>query len=441
MNPLAAAGAAAAPRGRRRILPWSLGWLVATFGVLAFHARPAQTPLDVDEFYWIGSAYYYHLAFESGEWRHPDWQLLPARENPPVAKYALGLGLALSGQPITSPDLLGAFYLIFQGVPHGWGEGEAYVKRNAVAARVRPELRQRLQSGAQLQLDAPLLLAGRRTILVLMIATSLLVFLLGARLVHPLAGVIGSGLLLAHPAVVHAYNLAHSDVVALLFSVAAAGMAHALARRIRAEPIRPSTFGVAGATGLLLALACGAKMNALVVAALAGLAVVLALAQRWRRDRHDFARALAAAAAAAATALAVFIAINPAITGDLLGGLAATVTEHRATEQIQARFMRDHLTTLPEKFAAVGRLVTWSGAALAALAIGATAVLVRGRSDGLRFLALWFLLGLLAVTLWIPFPIGRYVLPVVLPGVMLTAALLGTGVEWAREKLRAPGTA
>jgi hypothetical protein len=38
---------------------------------------------EVDEVYWIGSAYYFDLAFVWGEWGHPDWQLLPARENPP----------------------------------------------------------------------------------------------------------------------------------------------------------------------------------------------------------------------------------------------------------------------------------------------------------------------------------------------------------------------
>lgn len=104
-----------------------------------------------------------------------------------MAKYVLGLGLNLSGQPVATPDLLGAFYLIFQHTPHAWGEDEAYAKRNAVVERMRPELRERLRSGAQLQLDTRILFAGRRTILACMAVTSLLVFLLGARLVHALA--------------------------------------------------------------------------------------------------------------------------------------------------------------------------------------------------------------------------------------------------------------
>lgn len=429
---------AAADETRRRMLPWFLGWVAVTAGVLAFHARPAQTPLDVDEFYWIGSSYYYHLAFERGEWRHPDWRLLPARENPPVAKYVLGLGLTLGGQPIATPDLLGAFYLIFQHTPHAWGEGEAYAKRNAVVERMRPELRERLRSDAQLQLDTRLLFAGRRTILACMVVTSLLVFLLGARLVHPVAGLLASALLGAHPAAVQSYNLAHSDTVALLFSAAAAWAAFAFAKRIRepAVPARPALFLSAAGTGLLLALACGAKMNALVVFALAGAAVAIALIQRWRRNARGFGSAVAAGATVAATALACFVAFNPAITSDPAGGLAATVTEHRATELIQARFMRDHLTTLPAKYGAVGQLTAKSTLALAAVAALALGLLLRSRHDGLRFLALWFLIGLFAVTLWIPFPIGRYVLPLVLPAVLLLGGVAGMGATWLWGRAR-----
>ena len=43
-------------------------------------------PVSLDEIYWIGQTYYYHLAFERMEWPHPDWLLLPARNNPPVGK-------------------------------------------------------------------------------------------------------------------------------------------------------------------------------------------------------------------------------------------------------------------------------------------------------------------------------------------------------------------
>jgi len=302
---------------------------------------------------------------------------------------------------------------------------------------MRPELRQRLSGGAQLQLDQQLLLAGRRTVLAVMIATSLLVFLLGARLIHPAAGLGASALFGIHPAVVHSFNLAHSDIIALGFSTAAAWMTCVLVQRI-AEPgpgalrrLLPPALGA----GVGVALACGAKMNALVVAALAGAAVLLALFRRARRQ-DALGLPVAAALAAGATSLAVFILINPAITNDLAGGLAAVVREHRATALIQARFMRDHLTALPAKFAAVGGLTVGSSLGLAAAALGSAVLIGRSRDDSLRFLALWFLLALAAVTLWIPFPLTRYVLPVVLPGTLLAGALAAVGALKLWRRLR-----
>jgi hypothetical protein len=40
------------------------------------------------------------------------------------------------------------------------------------------------------------------------------------------------------------------------------------------------------------------------------------------------------------------------------------------------------------------------------------------------------------VTLWIPFPIGRYVLPVVLPGILFLAVLAGVGVSRIQSRWR-----
>jgi hypothetical protein len=103
--------------GARGCVFWALGLGVSLF----FSARPGSEPVVEDELYWIGSAYYHHLAFGQRDTSNPDWRLLPARENPPVAKYVIGASLAFAGQSVESLDLLGGFYLLFAQVPGAWG--------------------------------------------------------------------------------------------------------------------------------------------------------------------------------------------------------------------------------------------------------------------------------------------------------------------------------
>jgi len=422
-----------------RLLPWLTAWVLATVGSLALLVAPAATTPDEDELYWIGSTYYYHLALQRGDWQHADWKLLPARENPPVAKYTLGLGLDLQGRQITMPDLLGAFYLMFAHVPGSWGEGEDRAKRVAVVERLAPALRAQIEAGAAVRLPVEVITAARRTVLACMGLTSLLVFLLGAWLVGPGAGLLASTLVCVHPAMMISYNRAHADIIALLFSAAAALATFAFVRRLRQTP-RPSNttlFGSAAVSGVLLAFACGAKMNALVLVGLAGAATLAALVLRVRHDLPGAARGAAAGAVIPGVALAVFIAINPAIIADLPGGLAATVTEHRATEAIQSRMSKRTLTTPAAKFSAVSRLTVNYPVLMAGLALAAVIALVRG-TDGLRFLALWFLLSLAAVTFWLPLPQTRYVLPVLLPGALLVGALACVAVPWLGQRLRRP---
>lgn len=425
-----------------RLLPWLTAWALATAGSLALLAAPAGTTPDEDELYWIGSTYYYHLALQRGDWHHADWRLLPARENPPVAKYMLGLGLHLQGRQITTPDLLGAFYLMFAHVPGSWGEGSDRAKRVAVVERLAPALRAQIEAGAAVRLPLEVIAAARQTVLACMGLTSLLVFLLGAWLVHPGAGLVASTLICVHPAMMISYHRAHADIIALLFSAAAALATFAFVRRLRQAP-RPSNttlFGSAAVVGLLLALACGAKMNALVLVGLAGVATLAALVLRARHDLPGAARGAAAGAMIPALALAVFIAINPAIVADVPDGLAATVTEHRATEAIQTRLSKRTLTTPTEKFSAVSALTVNYPVLMAGLALAAVAALVRA-ADGLRFLALWFLLSLTAVTFWLPLPQTRYVLPVLLPGALLVGALACVAATWLWQRLRRPRVA
>jgi 4-amino-4-deoxy-L-arabinose transferase-like glycosyltransferase len=341
-----------------------------------------------------------------------------------VAKFALGLGLALQGHRIDSPDLLAAFYLMFAHLPGAWGEGEDRAKRVAVVERMTPALRAQVEAGAHVRLPIEVVAAARRTVLACMGLTSLLVFLLGARLVHPFTGLLASTLVCVHPAVMLSYHRAHSDIVALLFSAAAALAIFAFLRRLRQTPAlsNRAVYGWAVVSGLLLALACAAKMNALVLVAVAGVATLAVIGRQARRDRPSAVRAALASAAIPGVALAAFIGINPSILADVRSGLAATVTEHRATEAIQSRMSKRTLTTLPAKFSAMSRLTVNYPVLMAALALAAAAALARA-ADGVRFIALWFLLSLAAVTFWLPLAQTRYALPVLLPTALFVSTL------------------
>jgi hypothetical protein len=269
--------------------------------------------------------------------------------------------------------------------------------------------------------------------------TSLLVFLLGAWLVTPGAGLLASTLVCVHPVMMISYNRAHADIIALMFSAAAALATFAFVRRLSQthQPSNVTLFGSAAVAGILLALACGAKMNALVLVGLAGAATLTALVPRVRHNLPGTARGVAAGATIPVVALAVFIAINPAIIADVPGGLAATVTEHRATEAIQTRLSRRALPTLAARFSAVSALTVNYTVLMAGLVLASATALVRA-APGLRFVALWFLLSLAAVTFWLPLPQTRYVIPVLLPGALLVGGLACVAVAWIRQRLRRP---
>jgi hypothetical protein len=426
------------PNSRR--LPigvWLALWAVCTILSLGLWARPRTTPLEDDEIYWIGSSYYYDLAFVRHDWRSPDWQLLPARENPPVAKYLIGLGLATTGQHVASPDLLGCFYSMFASVPGAWGTGTDYAKRAAVVARMTPEFRDKLRNARQINLAPELLTPPRMAMIGCAVLASLLVFLFGRRALSGPAGLLASQGLLLHPVVVEAYNHALSDAVALIFSTAAAVVTFHWTSRFMASPPTGFTRGwCAVLGGVLLAFACGSKMNSLVIVALAGLSLAFVALRAWRQPDHGrIAQVLFFGGGLFATALAVFIAINPTILHDVAGGLAATVTEHRQTETLQVQFMQAHLETLAQRIGAVATMTAFSQIAFSVLAIYAAWCLASVRL-GVRFVAGWWLIAWVCVGVWIPFSRLRYVMPLIVPTVLLGAALLENVVMLAASRIR-----
>jgi 4-amino-4-deoxy-L-arabinose transferase-like glycosyltransferase len=415
-------------------------WLA---GTVAWLATQSDDPLlDHDEVYWIGSAYYYDLAFVQWDWSHPAWRLQPARENPPVSKYVIGLGLAVAGHHITTIDSLSYFYLIWlrwEKTPDAQARTVDEEKRARVVAAAPPGFRQQMLERKRAPLTRPVVQAARDTILVCAVLGSLFLFLLGTVAGDRLAGLIASQLLLFHPVAASAASHAMSDTVALLFSIAAAWavlswyrhFAHAPASDLR--PGWPHSL----AAGAALALACGAKMNSLVLVILAGVMVAFVIVQHGRNGSHREAiRAAAHGLLILAVGVTVFTIINPAILSDFPGGLAATVTEHGRTESIQVDLRYPHPVGLAGKLQSVISMgfYGWPLFSLM-LAIVIWAVARRWHDDAVRFAVCWWVIALAGVTLWLPFAWPRYVLPLLAPSVWLVGVFFASGIRSLGDRL------
>src|SRR5262249_49176737 len=156
-------------------------------------------------------------------------------------------------------------------------------------------------------------------------------------------------------------------------------------------------FGFSLLCGALLALACGAKMNSLVVVLLSGAALAFVVLRAYASG--GVPRAVTALACGSIAALAAgggFLAINPALLNAVWGGLAATVTEHRQTEAIQLKFITVPLKTITQKLGAVAELSAFSPTACCGLGVFAVWCLASNHA-GRRFVACWWLIALVSV--------------------------------------------
>ena len=313
---------------------WNFSCLLPALAVLLVHfVIPVSRPHE-DEIYWIGSTYYYQLAVVKGNASSPDWQLLPARENPALGKYVLGAALQLSGHPVTTPDLLGSFYLIFADIPGAWGTEKAFDKRLAVAMRVDPAMRDQIRSGQALPLADNQVATARRVMLFFGMLSAIGIAVLGRQCNWTAGGLIAGLLFSLHPIVIEAYSLAMIDIIAIAFCIwfmigllailrfpasrLASGSnpdgssAHKLKHRpLRSQSARDKSADntkVAKAsawsasqwlqgsllilfTATMLAFACGSKMNSLVVAATAAACGMGCLTKSvaWRKGQVDAA--------------------------------------------------------------------------------------------------------------------------------------------------------
>jgi hypothetical protein len=383
-----------------------------------------------DEPAWIGSAYYFDL-LARGEPDHPDWRLLPARESPFVGKFLFGVALRAAGHPVQSFDPLAAWHEAWR-LPSGAGGGSlARAERLAVSRRLSADARLAIRRNRFRYVQPSQLVAARLVAASFGIACAVAVAALGLRCRGPATGLVAGIAFALHGLAIDGYTHAMFDVIALAFSALAMLALIALVGPAWGDPGGPRrTLAMGLITGVLLALAVGTKMNAMIVVLVAASLAVVVLARAARTgDRRGpgVARSLGLSLV---VGLLAFITINPTLHGDLAGGLRDLFAMPARTTRVQASFLPDHLTTLGAKFRAVSTLVCGHPGGLIAL----TLVTLWPTWEGLRrfsprsVLVLWWWTALGAVLAWIPFPWPRYALPLLPPAALLLGDAL---VGWA----------
>jgi hypothetical protein len=417
---------------------------------LAWRWEPARPGVDIDEVYWVGSSYYYHLAVHERDWHHPHWTLYAALENPPLAKYAIGATLAATGQRVATIDPLS--YAIdywirrdprLAGITETDRQGRARVVQAGDAAALRELHRtQRVPVTPRMVMTVRTAMAG----LTVLASLGLLAFGLGAG--APLGGLLAAIALLVHPVVVESCGQVAADAPALAATTLAALAGLVWYRHFSTGPATGAReLGWSVVSGVAVALACAAKMNSLVMLALMGLATLAVTASSLRR--RDFRGAGWSAVnglVIAATAVLLFVLINPAIVMHPREGIRAVFGLWSAAEEVQAVVLGGYLADVPERANAVMALLYggWWGFG-GFVAIGAGWFVRRPRDPAARFALGWWLVALASVMAWLPFARVRYLMPVLTPSLVIAAWALADLAEraagWAtarRGKRRLP---
>lgn len=402
-------------------------------------------PLGEDEIYWVGQAYYFHLAFEERDWSNPDWQLLPARENPALGKFVIGLGLRLDGLSVTNPDWLGVFYIIAKDRPNAWGEGRDRQERQAVVDRMEPATRELAVN--QNRFDYPVGYAtAARAIMVVFGAISVAgVFVLASLCMDFAWAFLASLIFALHPAVVSAYTEVGVDILAIAFSLLAVICFVLVERGVWRKSSRPglcrSLLCIGG--GLSVAFAVGSKINAIVVGFLGAAMCLLFAVSFLRRKSDESKNSLKAMLVLLFISLAVFVGTNPANYPNPAKGIGALYSDSQRSLEVQKGIpaVRHPLRSWKEQLQAVADLTALNPVFFFLIAGAFVFEIVAACKAGKNFplIALWWLIALVSVTAWIPFARARYALPVIAPGVILVCGAVGRLFQTVAAKIATRG--
>jgi hypothetical protein len=381
-----------------------------------------ERPMDEDEIYWIGQTYYYHLAFETGDWSHPDWTLLPARENPALGKYVLGVGLKWNGVTVTNLDWLGIYYHI---ILKAWGRGHDYAERQAVLDRMQPDIREAAVNHDHFEYPAGYPIAARSVMVVFGMISVVTVFVLTSLYTNRTVAFGVAVLFALHPAVVMAYTAVGADILALAFSLLTVLHFVLIQRAVWRRYSRPRLCQVllCAGGGLCLALAVGSKLNSAVVGFVGALVGLHFLWQGFRQRSVVAKQSFLVMAILLAGSFILFVASNPVDYPNPLAGLRATWFDPQHSLELQRAVLLDPPPpqSWGDRLAALATLTAWhwTGFGLMIAAFIFDVICAGRRGTMPSVIALWWFLAVLFVSHWLPFARPRYALPVIAPGLVL----------------------
>jgi hypothetical protein len=276
---------ASSPAGERRV-PWYRGKLpeivlvvvLCVASVTVLYRQAERQPFSVDESRWISTSRYFWITFIERELFGPDWQPnYLVLTHPPVARYLIGLGLALQGW---SPDQLNGRY-----------DTDRSRDFNRRAGNI---------PGRDLLHDA------RAVTSFFAFGALALLYLIGRGLQGMVAGAVVVLLALFHPLLSTLWTRALAESILAFFCLLAFWLAARVARTPTANRRR---FLAAAGLGAAVGLATATKLSGSLFGAGLFLYVVLRQGIRWLRDRSfaGFGPWIDAGMAA----VLIFVIVNP----------------------------------------------------------------------------------------------------------------------------------
>jgi hypothetical protein len=317
--------------------------LVAFSVIISLGIGKAQTaPFHIDEAHKIAETYYYRLFFVNHDLSNPDWhEDFYARMNPPVAKYIMGMYLALHGETVTDLSLQQKFEQFWKTPQY---------------------LRE--------QIPRSLLLHARSVSVIFAALTLLLLYVIGRLLGSPVVGVLGALLLACHPIFRYHATIALTDSILTFFMTAVVPAtvltvdlllskeATAPAKTLRPHPSGRMVACVA-MTAVIVAAAAGTKLNGALAAVFfavsmfAGLWLVPARSPGGPRT-WPVAKVTVATAAGLGLALILFVGINPYLYRAPFSRLLSTLRVQGDWMLKQALDPGQPLWTAVQKVSAIG---------------------------------------------------------------------------------------